>query len=221
MDAGRGGIAPGGLRGAETGGQTITVNGADAAKVRKADNRETLGAGSYKQIDGTSGEAGDTNTYTGFTAGSTTDVFAVDMEDLLFDGNFGGEGHKGTETRTFTLIVEETGKTSRTITVNLNITLDTETETSIYHREGTPGAYRYEKVRDAALTAADKKNTVQPEGYAAASDFTALTLGPVTDLQNAFVWVDRHGEGGGKIGSEVPVGYATAPRRAIRNTGCS
>ena len=188
-------------------GQTITVDGADAAKVRKADNGETLGAGSYKQIDGTSGEAGDTNTYTGFTADSTKDVFAVDMEDLLFDGNFGGEGHTGTETRTFTLTVAEEGKTSRTVSVNLNITLDPDTETSIYHREGTPGAYRYEKVRDAALTDADKKNTVQPEGYAAAGDFTALTLGPVTDLQNAFVWVDKHGVGGGTIGSGAPAGY--------------
>ena len=185
-------------------GQTITVDGADAAKVRKADNGETLGAGSYKQIDETSGEAGDTNTYTGFTAGSTTDLFAVDMEDLLFDGNFGGEGHTGTETRTFTLTVAEAGKASRTVTVNLNITLDPDTETSIYHREGTPGAYRYEKVRDAALTAADKKNVAYPYDY----DFTALTLGPVTDLQNAFVWVDKHGVGGGTIGSGAPAGYA-------------
>ncbi|MDR1231086.1 MAG: chitobiase/beta-hexosaminidase C-terminal domain-containing protein [Spirochaetaceae bacterium] len=133
----------------------------------------------------------------GSTAGDDGVLFGVNMEDLLFDGAFGETDSfnanvipSGTETRTFTLTVAETGKTSRTIAVSLNITLDQTTETSIYHREGTEGAYHYVKVRDAKLTAADR--TAQ----STTASLEAMETGPVTDLQNAFVWVDRHGEAG-------------------------
>jgi hypothetical protein len=64
--------------------------------------------------------------------------------------------------------------------------LDQTTETSIYHREGEPGAYYYVKVRDAALPATDAMN----------ASFIAFTQGAVRDLQNAFIWVDHYGLGG-------------------------
>jgi hypothetical protein len=104
--------------------------------------------------------------------------------------------------------VSETGKASRIITVNMDITLDGDTETSIYHREGTPGNYHYVKVRDAELTDADKQNYA---GFTDTTqyDFAAYTVGPVIDLQNAFVWVERHGDGGTVWGTEtVPSGFA-------------
>jgi hypothetical protein len=118
------------------------------------------------------------------------------MEDLLFDGAFGESGSFdadtipiGTETRAFTLTVSEDDKEPRIITVNLNITLDPDTETSIYHREGagtSEDPYYYVKVRDAELPNTDIVN----------ASFTAFESGEVKDLQNAFVWVDRYGEGG-------------------------
>jgi hypothetical protein len=138
----------------------------------------------------------------GETATATKDLFKVNMEDLLFDGAFGESGTfnanvipSGTEIRTFTLTVAEGGD-SREIAVNLKLTLDQGTETSIYHREGEPGAYYYVKVRDAALTSADSDDS-------SGETFSAFTTGAVTDLQNAFVWVDHHGEGG-----TSPTGFA-------------
>jgi hypothetical protein len=100
--------------------------------------------------------------------------------------------------------VSETGKASRIITVNMDITLDGDTETSIYHREGTPGNYHYVKVRDAELTDADKTQ------YATDGIFTAMATGPVKDLQNVFVWVDHHGEGPltGGASRTAPAGFA-------------
>jgi hypothetical protein len=158
--------------------QAITVGGTDAAKVTPVAKGETLG---------------------GRTASDTAALFTVNMEDLLFDGAFGETDTFnadaipiGTETRTFTLTVDEAGKISREIAVSLNMTLDQATETSIYHREGTEGTYHYVKVRDAALTDADKT----PSAVGGETDFEAFTTGAVTDLQNAFVWVDHHGLGG-------------------------
>jgi hypothetical protein len=155
--------------------QTITVGGADAAKVTKI----TEGS-----LDGT-------------TASDTVDLFSVNMEDLLFNGAFGGSTDgstipSGTETRTFTLTVSEPSHTSRVITMTLDLSLDADTDTTIYHRKGEPGNYHYVKVRDAELGEDDKTN------YATATSpaFSALTVGPVTDLQNAFVWVDHHGVAG-------------------------
>jgi hypothetical protein len=163
----------------KTAEQTITVGGADEATVTRLE-------------DGVS--HGDK------TASNLAALFTVNMEDLLFDGAFGSLDADmiptGTETRSFTLTVSEEGKASRVIAVSLNITLDPETETSIYHREGTPGNYYYVKVRDSEgnlpkLTAADGSHYDEYE-----DDFTAFNEGSVTDLQNAFVWVDHHGEGG-------------------------
>jgi hypothetical protein len=121
------------------------------------------------------------------------------MEDLLFDGAFGETDTfnadaipAGTETRAFTLTVTEDGKDPRGIAVSLNITLDDTTETSIYHREGTPGNYYYVKVRDAELTSADSTN----HAHSSNNNFTAFEEGTVKDLQNAFVWVDHYGLGG-------------------------
>jgi hypothetical protein len=174
-----------------------------------AANDETFGDGSYyTTFDSTTGEPEEPpTTFNGLTAGDTLAVFSVDMEDLLFDGDLDVTDPNKKETRTFTLDVAETGKESRTYTVNLNITLDPDTETSIYHRTGTPGAYHYEKVRDAALTDDDKTNYALPEENNPA-DFRAYTKGPVTDLQNALVWVDHHGEGEEVLGNGAPVGYA-------------
>jgi hypothetical protein len=175
-------------------GQTITVGGADAEKVTLITD----------------------DTLDGSTASDTAVLVSVNMEDLLFNGAFAHADNssevvpKGTETRTFTLTVSEPDKASRTITVNLNITLDGDTETTIYHREGTPGAYSYVKVRDAALTAEDAVNVVRFENAAARPAFEAYSTGPVRDLQNAFVWVDKHGEGGTEwmeTGGVPPAGY--------------
>jgi hypothetical protein len=163
----------------------------------------TYGDGSYKEINEITGAEMNTKTFAGYTASDTLAVFSVDMEDLLFDGAFDG----GTETREFTLEVKESGVVKQTIAVRLNMTLD-DTEASIYHRTGTPDAYRYEKVRDAALTDEDKVNMMF-----ASSDYyyiEAFTPGRVRDLQNAFVWVDHHGVGGRTYssGQAAPAGYA-------------
>jgi hypothetical protein len=162
----------------KTAEQTIEVDGADKAKVTPLENGAKLGSK---------------------TASDTVALFSVNMEDLLFDGAFGESGTfnaneipSGKETRSFALTVAEDGKDSRTITVSLNITLDKDTETSIYHREGTHPDYHYVKVRDAKLTDADKTN----HANASNNDFTAFDVGAVTDLQNSFVWVDHYGEGG-------------------------
>jgi hypothetical protein len=192
----------------KTAGQTIKVEGTDALKVTVAKDGETFGNGSVKKIDPVTGAdtaIGNPTVYEGFTASETLAVFSVDMEDLLFDANFGGGSHTGTETRAFTLKVSEAEKASRTIPVKLNITLDGETETSIYRRTGTPGAYQYEKVRDAALTTADNKNY-----FDTSYNFEAYETKPVKDLQNAFVWVDHHGEQGRTYssGQAAPAGYA-------------
>jgi hypothetical protein len=107
----------------------------------------------------------------------------------------------GTEERAFALTVAEDGKDSRTIAVSLEITLDPSTETSIYHREGVPGAYYYVKVRDAELTAEDKTQ------YTATNiAFTAFSPdeNSVTTLQNALLWVDHHGVAGE---NGTPVGF--------------
>jgi hypothetical protein len=185
----------------KTAAQSITVEGVNAGKVT-VENAGTFGAGSVKKIDPVTGA--DTNNptvYNGYTAEDDLAVVCVDMEDLLFDGEFGGGSHTGTERRQFTLRVREDEKRSRTITVNLSMTLDPATETSIYHRTGTEGAYHYEKVRDAALTTADNKNY-----FDTSYNFEAYDKGPVKDLQNAFVWVDRHGEQGAAYGGK-PAGY--------------
>jgi hypothetical protein len=187
--------------------QSITVTGTDAPKVTRVADGAKGGDGSVRVIDMSAGEnhgkyTGDTTTYAGYTASSTLAVFSVDMSDLLFDGGFDG----GTETRVFTLEVAEDGKDSRTYAVNLDITLDEGTQTSIYHRTGAPGAYRYEKVRDAALTDDDKLIVSRNNNNA----FVAYDKGPVKDLQNAFVWVDHHGEGAGTWGSgTAPAGFAS------------
>jgi hypothetical protein len=159
----------------KTADQTITVSGTDAGKVTQV-----------------TANSGDTE-LDGSTATATKDLFKVNMEDLLFDGAFGESETfnanvipSGMETRTFTLTVAEPDKDSREIAVSLNITLDQGTETSIYHREGEPGAYHYVKVRNAVLPATDIVN----------ADFIAFTEGSVKDLQNAFIWVDRYGLGG-------------------------
>jgi hypothetical protein len=153
--------------------QTITVCGTDGAKVTKITADSSI------------------STLDGSTASATADRFSVNMEDLLFGGETNGNTiPSGIETRTFTLKVSEPSHTSRVITVALALSLDTDTDTTIYHREGEPGNYHYVKVRDAKLTNADKTNYAYT---GAAPDFTALTIGPVTDLQNAFVWVDHHG----------------------------
>jgi hypothetical protein len=95
-----------------------------------------------------------------------------------------------------------------TIPVTLNITLDPETETSIYHREGTPGAYKYEKVRDAELTSAAAE-VVSPTS-ATDIKYQAFAAGPVKTLQDALVWVDKYGVGGGTWGTNnVPAGYTS------------
>ncbi|MDR1095686.1 MAG: hypothetical protein LBL31_04800, partial [Spirochaetaceae bacterium] len=153
-------------------GQTIEVSGNDEDRVTQLSNGEVLGDK---------------------TAGDTVALFRVNMEDLLFDGAFGETGTfnsdvipDGTETRAFALTVAEGGKASRTIAVSLNITLDQDTETSIYHREGTHPNYHYVKVRDAELPATDIVN----------ASFIAFDSGPVRDLQNAFIWVDHYGLGG-------------------------
>jgi hypothetical protein len=164
----------------KTAGQTITVDGTDASYVT--------------QVTASSGNT----SLDGSTASATMDLFSVNMEDLLFDGAFGETDTfnanaipSGTEVRAFTLTVSENGKDSREIAVNLNITLDQTTETSIYHREGVPNAYYYVKVRDAALTEADRTNYIN-ENYA----FIAFDEGTVRNLQNAFVWADHYGLGG-------------------------
>jgi hypothetical protein len=158
----------------KTAEQIITVGGADEAKVTRLE-------------DGVS--HGDK------TASDTDALFSVNMEDLLFDGAFGESSSDtiptGMETRTFTLTISEDGKAPREIAVNLNITLDQDTETSIYHREGTEGAYYYVKVRDAVLTDANGDGV---QYMASNLNFIAFDEGPVTDLQNALVWVDHHGE---------------------------
>jgi hypothetical protein len=159
----------------KTAAQTIAVSNDGGNKVTQAEEGETLG---------------------GETASDTVALFSVNMEDLLFDGAFGSFDADaiptGTETRAFTLTVTEEGKDPRTIAVSLNITLDPDTETSIYHREGEPGNYRYVKVRNAELTSADTTN----HAHSTRNDFAAFDEGTVKDLQNAFVWVDHYGLGG-------------------------
>jgi hypothetical protein len=157
--------------------QTITVGGTDATKVAMTETRT---------VDGTA-------------ASAAKAVFSVNMEDLLFNGGFGGSPDgaiipTGKETRTFTLTVSESNCTSRVITVALDITLDKDTETTIYHREGEPENYHYVKVRDAELTENDE--TIWTLVSTTKYKFKAFTKGQVGDLQNAFVWVDHHGTGG-------------------------
>jgi hypothetical protein len=82
--------------------------------------------------------------------------------------------------------VAEDGKDPREIAVKLNLTLDQNTETTIYHREGEPESYYYVKERTATLPEKDVVN----------ANFTAFNQGPVGNLQSAFVYVDRYGEGG-------------------------
>jgi hypothetical protein len=61
-------------------------------------------------------------------------------------------------------------------------------------------------VRDAVLTDDDKLIVSKTDNRS----YQAYTEGPVTDLQNALVWVDHHGEGGGTWGTNnVPAGYAS------------
>jgi hypothetical protein len=179
----------------KTAGQNIIVQGPDAAKVTPAE----------------SGTAVD-----GSTAGDTLAVFSVDMEDLLFDGAFGGPSEPlpqnlwlnesnvegkwpawepgvssvpgGKETRSFTLTAGEKGKKPVTVAVNLDITLD-DTGSTIYKKENG----RWNKVREALAS------TAIPENYAdigQAKSFTFFTPGRVEDLWHAFIWVDQFGTGG-------------------------
>jgi hypothetical protein len=174
----------------KTAAQTIAVSNDGGNKVTQAEEGGTLG---------------------GETASDIFALFAVNMEDLLFDGAFGESGSfnadaipMGTETRAFTLTVSEEGKDPRTIAVSLNITLDQTTETSIYHREGTPGNYYYVKVRNPTLTEDDKivyqniweHSSTGNVTYGNPIKYTSIEAGPVTNLQNAFAWVDRHAEPG-------------------------
>jgi hypothetical protein len=166
----------------KTAAQTITVGGADAAKVTQITD---------SSLDGS-------------TASATFNLFSVNMEDLLFNGAFGSETNgdtipTGTETRTFTLTVAEPSHTSRVITMTLGLSLDTDTETTIYHREGKPGSYYYEKVRDAELTDADANNLA--DVFNSRPALSAMDTGPVKDLQNAFMWVHRHGLTGTNAGA--------------------
>ncbi|MDR2098088.1 MAG: hypothetical protein LBP37_06175, partial [Spirochaetaceae bacterium] len=169
------------------------VGGADAAKVRQAGSGETL--------DGT--EAGD-----------TLAVFAVEMEDLLFDGDFESAAHNGEhggkESRAITLNVTEDGKEPVSVALTLNMTLDVDSDVTMFHKEDG----KWKKIRNAqnVITQANmrKPTNVNDPATWAPVYFSAGDSAPVSDLKGAFAYIDNYAEPGSGEGAVAgtPAGYS-------------
>jgi hypothetical protein len=159
-------------------GQTITLGGTDLASVEQV---MTAGA-----------------TPEGFTIPTLTNtlaVYAVDVADLIFDGDFDG----GTPQRVFTLLVTESGSGLDDIsyTVTLRPTLDATTldgnnqpaasTVTIYQRKDG----KWLKIRNPTISAANVT-------YADAGGLSDILYdgAPVNNLMTAFAWVTYNAESG-------------------------
>jgi hypothetical protein len=156
-------------------GQSITVGGTDAAAVQAV------------TIAGETPEG-----FTVPTLDDTIAVYALDVAELIFDGDFEATTKPA---RTFTLMVEEQGLDSIVYTVTLQPSLDTTavagdgsvvaSTVSIYQRKDG----KWLKIRNPLISADNV-------AFANASDLISDAGAPVKDLTTALAWVCHNAESG-------------------------
>jgi hypothetical protein len=147
--------------------QAITIGGTDAEKVEAAIPGETAEGFVVPPLSG------------------ALAVYAVDMEDLIFDGDF----DQGTPERSFTLTATEAGHSDITYAMRLRPSLDTDATATLYRRaEG-----RWLRIRNPTLSGA---NVYYSIGARSSLEGVIRAKAPVRDLETAFAWVCFNAESG-------------------------